>query len=106
FDALVCSGGDGTGRESAAGAVDGRIPLGHVPGGTGDLLAGNLRLPRDPAAAARVILAGRTATIDLGTVQRPDGTHYFAVCSGTGFDARLMARTGAAEKRRWPRAGD
>ncbi|PYO29087.1 MAG: hypothetical protein DMD73_03260 [Gemmatimonadetes bacterium] len=104
FDALVCYGGDGTAMEIAAGAVDGRIPLGLVPGGTGNLLAGNLRLPRDPAAAARVILAGRTATIDLGTVQRPDGTHYFAVCSGTGFDARLMARTGAAEKRRWKMA--
>ncbi|PYP57058.1 MAG: hypothetical protein DMD44_11005 [Gemmatimonadetes bacterium] len=104
FDALVCYGGDGTAMEIAAGAVDGGIPLGLVPGGTGNLLAGNLRLPRDAAAAAHVILAGQTAAIDLGTVERPDGTHYFAVCSGTGFDARLMARTGAAEKRRWKMA--
>lgn len=104
FDALVCYGGDGTAMEIAAGAADGGIPLGLVPGGTGNLLAGNLRLPRAAAAAARVILAGRTAAIDLGTVERPDGTHYFAVCSGTGFDARLMARTGAAEKRRWKMA--
>src|SRR5439155_1198664 len=84
--------------EIAAGAVKTGIPLGLVPGGTGNLLAGNLRLPRDPAAAARVILAGRTAAIDLGSVERADGTHYFAVCSGTGFDARLMAGTGAAER--------
>jgi YegS/Rv2252/BmrU family lipid kinase len=104
FDVLVCYGGDGTAMEIAAGAADGGIPLGLVPGGTGNLLAGNLRLPRGAAAAARVILAGRTAAIDLGTVERPDGTHYFAVCSGTGFDARLMARTGAAEKRRWKMA--
>jgi diacylglycerol kinase (ATP) len=104
FDALVCYGGDGTAMEIAAGSVDGGIPLGLVPGGTGNLLAGNLRLPRDAAAAARVILAGRTAAIDLGTVERADGLHYFAVCSGTGFDARLMARTGAAEKRRWKMA--
>jgi len=104
FDALVCYGGDGTAMEIAAGAVDGGIPLGLVPGGTGNLLAGNLRLPRDAAAAARVILAGRTAAIDLGTVERPDGMHYFAVCGGTGFDARLMARTGSAEKRRWKMA--
>ena len=104
FDALVCYGGDGTAMEIAAGAVDGGIPLGLVPGGTGNLLAGNLRLPRDAAAAARVILGGQTAAIDLGTVARPDGMHYFAVCSGTGFDARLMARTGAAEKRRWKMA--
>ena len=104
FDALVCYGGDGTAMEIAAGAVGSGIPLGLVPGGTGNLLAGNLRLPRRPAAAARVILGGRTAPIDLGAVERADGTHYFAVCSGTGFDARLMARTGSAEKRRWKMA--
>jgi diacylglycerol kinase (ATP) len=104
FDALVCYGGDGTAMEIAAGAVGSGIPLGLVPGGTGNLLAGNLRLPRRPAAAARVILAGQAASIDLGAVERSDGTHYFAVCSGTGFDARLMARTGSAEKRRWKMA--
>src|SRR5437764_1452735 len=104
FDTLVCYGGDGTAMEIAGGAVDGGIPLGLVPGGTGNLLAGNLRLPRDAVAAARVILAGRTAAIDLGTVERPDGTHYFAVCGGTGFDARLMARTRSAEERRWKMA--
>src|SRR5256885_10101328 len=90
--------------EIAAGAVGSGIPLGLVPGGTGNLLAGNLRLPRDPAAAARVILAGRTAALDLGSVERADGTHYFAVCGGTGFDAQLMADTAAAEQRRWEMA--
>jgi len=104
FDVLVCYGGDGTAMEIAAGAVGTGLPLGLVPGGTGNLLAGNLRLPRGAAAAARVILRGRAAPLDLGAVERPDGTHYFAVCSGTGFDARLMARTGAAEKRRWKMA--
>src|SRR6266536_423392 len=104
FDVLVCYGGDGTAMQIAAGAVGSGIPLGLVPGGTGNLLAGNLRLPRSPAAAARVILAGRAASIDLGAVERADATHYFAVCSGTGFDARLMAETRAPEKRRWKMA--
>ena len=85
----------------AAAAAGSGIPLGLVPGGTGNLLAGNLRLPRRPAAAARAILRGTALTIDLGAVERADGTHYFAVCSGAGFDARLMAATGAAAKRRW-----
>src|SRR3989454_7454675 len=61
FDALVCYGGDGTAMEIAAGAVGSGIPPGLVPGGTGDLLPGNLRLPRDPAAAAPVILNRPTA---------------------------------------------
>src|SRR5256884_2844821 len=92
--------------EIAAGAVGSGIPLGLVPGGTGNLLAGNLRLPRDPAAAARVILARRTAAIDLGSVERPDGTHYFAVCGGTGFDAQLMAGTAAAGEHPREKAAD
>ncbi|HYT70229.1 MAG TPA: diacylglycerol kinase family protein [Gemmatimonadales bacterium] len=103
-DVFVCYGGDGTAMQIAAGAVGSGIPLGLVPGGTGNLLAGNLRLPRRPTAAARVILTGTPLPIDLGVVERRDGTHYFAVCCGTGFDARLMAATGTAEKSRWKMA--
>src|SRR3989442_5625652 len=88
----------------AAGAVGSGIPLGLVPGGTGNLLAGNLRLPRSPAAAARAILKGKPLPIDLGTVDGADGPHYFAVCCGTGSDAALMAATGSDEKRRWKMA--
>ena len=104
FDVLVCYGGDGTAMQIAAGAVGSGIPLGLVPGGTGNLLAGNLRLPRRPAAAARAILKGTPLAIDLGAVQRADETHYFAVCCGTGFDAALMAATGSHEKWRWKMA--
>jgi diacylglycerol kinase (ATP) len=104
FDVFVCYGGDGTAMQIAAGAVGSGIPLGLVPGGTGNLLAGNLRLPRRPAAAARAILKGTPLAIDLGAVERADGTHYFAVCCGTGFDAALMAATGSSEKWRWKMA--
>jgi diacylglycerol kinase family enzyme len=34
-------------------------------------------------------------------VERDGVPHYFAVCSGAGFDARLMADTPGAAKRRW-----
>jgi diacylglycerol kinase family enzyme len=65
------------------------------------LLAGNLRLPRAPAAAARLLLHARPMPIDLGAVQREATLQYFAVCSGAGFDARLMADTQGPAKRRW-----
>jgi len=101
FDVLVSYGGDGTAMQIAAAIVGTGIPLGLVPGGTGNLLAGNLRLPRNAAKAARALLHARPHAIDLGVSERSDGTHYFAVASGAGFDAELMAATGAAAKQRW-----
>ena len=101
FDVVVSYGGDGTAMQIAAALVGTGIPLGLVPGGTGNILAGNLRLPRHPAKAARALLTARPHAIDLGASERADGTHYFAVASGTGFDAELMAATSAAAKQRW-----
>lgn len=104
FDVLVSHGGDGTAMQVAAGIVGTGTPLGLVPGGTGNILAGNLRLPRRPAAAARVLLTAVPRAIDVGMVERADGLHYFAVASGTGFDAQLMADTDLQAKRRWKMA--
>lgn len=103
FDVFVSHGGDGTAMQVAAGIVEsgGGIALGLVPGGTGNVLAGNLRLPRTTAGAARALLTARRQPIDLGVVERPDGPHYFAVGAGTGFDAQLMADTHLQAKRRW-----
>jgi diacylglycerol kinase (ATP) len=101
FDVLVSHGGDGTAMQVAAGIAGSGIALGLVPGGTGNVLAGNLRLPRTTARAARALLRARPEAIDLGIVERSDGAHYFAVGAGTGFDAQLMAGTGRQEKRRW-----
>jgi YegS/Rv2252/BmrU family lipid kinase len=101
FDVLVSHGGDGTAMQVAAGIAGTGTALGLVPGGTGNVLAGNLRLPRSTASAARALLKARSQPIDLGVVERADGPHYFAVAAGTGFDAQLMADTGLQEKRRW-----
>ena len=72
-----------------------------IPGGTGNLLAGNLRIPPSPARAARLLLSSRERRIDLGRMARPDGIHYFAVACGSGYDARVMAETPGPLKRRW-----
>jgi YegS/Rv2252/BmrU family lipid kinase len=101
FDALLSVGGDGTAMQVAAGLVGSGIPLGLVAGGTGNILARNLRLPIDPVRAARAILKGAPYAMDLGRVARSDGEHFFAVCAGTGYDAQIMAATDAMFKRRW-----
>lgn len=101
MDLIAVYGGDGTTMQAVGGIVGSGVPVALIPGGTGNLLAGNLRLPRKPADAARVAVCGVTRRIDLGRVVRPGGERYFAVSCGAGFDAELMAGTSGERKRRW-----
>lgn len=94
-------GGDGTTMQAAAALVGTDVSLGVIPGGTGNLLAGNLRIPAAPARAAQALVAARPRPFDLGRMERPDGLHYFAVACGAGYDARVMAGTLSEHKRRW-----
>ncbi|GAA2811556.1 diacylglycerol kinase [Kitasatospora sp. CM 4170] len=101
-DALVVVGGDGMinlGIQATAGTD---LPLGVVPAGTGNDHARAYGLPRDePEAAAEVIAAGHTRTVDLGRVTGPDGTaHWFGSVLASGFDSLVSDRT---NRLRWPR---
>lgn len=100
-DVVGVFGGDGTTMQAASALVGTEVALALIPGGTGNILAGNLRLPKSPARAAEIIAGGHARRLDLGCVERPDGLHYFAVAAGAGLDARIMAETDAARKRRW-----
>jgi len=101
MDVVAVFGGDGTTMQAAAALVGTEVGLGVIPGGTGNLLAGNLRIPASPERAARALVAGRPRPFDLGRMERPDGHHYFAVACGAGYDARVMAGTLSEHKRRW-----
>jgi YegS/Rv2252/BmrU family lipid kinase len=100
-DVVAVFGGDGTTMQAASALVGTEVALGLIPGGTGNLLAGNLRIPVAPARAAKVLTTGRARVLDLGRIERADGPHYFAVACGTGMDALVMGATPSAEKRRW-----
>lgn len=83
---VVAAGGDGTVRACAEGVLDSGVPLGIIPLGTGNLLARNLGVPRDPGAAVEVVLEGIERTIDIGSA---NGEPFVAV-AGMGLDARMM----------------
>ncbi|HEY5939584.1 MAG TPA: diacylglycerol kinase family protein [Gemmatimonadales bacterium] len=100
-DVVAVFGGDGTTMQAAAALVGTEVALGVIPGGTGNLLAGNLRIPASPARAARALVGARPRRYDLGRMERPGGVQYFAVACGAGYDARVMAGTLAEHKRRW-----
>ncbi|HEY2824288.1 MAG TPA: diacylglycerol kinase family protein [Gemmatimonadales bacterium] len=100
-DVVAVYGGDGTTMHAVSGLVGSDVTIGLIPGGTGNLLAGNLRVPRDPARAAQVIIKGNSRAIDLGRVEWDSTVRYFAVNCGAGFAGDLMRATTGEAKRRW-----
>lgn len=98
---VIAHGGDGTVMDVAAGLVGTGLPLGLLPGGTGNVLAGNLGISRSFVAAAETIAAGATRTIDLGRLTTGAGSRFFSVNCAAGFAAELMAGTEQQHKRRF-----
>jgi diacylglycerol kinase (ATP) len=98
YDIVVSVGGDGTNHEVVNGLLSARLPrppaLGLIPAGTANDLARCLRIPFEPQAAARVLLAGDRRRIDVGQVN----DRFYATISGVGFDAEV-----ARLVNHWPR---
>ncbi len=102
-DVVVVVGGDGAVLRVAGALADTKATLGIIPAGTGNLLAGNLGIPKHRAGATRTILGGETRRIDLGRVSVEGAKRDFAVACGVGFDAGVVRATGTREKLRWGR---
>lgn len=93
---LVC-GGDGT-VAACAGALAGtEVAMAVVPVGTGNLLARNLGIPLELAAALKVAFGPDEWVIDV--LQADD--RRFVVMAGLGFDAALIRDTDEKLKARF-----
>lgn len=98
FDLLVAVGGDGTVNEIVNGMLgDGPTArpapaLAVVPGGSTNVFARALGIPRDPVAATSQLVdalaRGRQRRIGLG---RADG-RWFTFAAGVGLDAEVVRR--------------
>ena len=89
FDVVLTLGGDGTAMEVAGALAWSGIPIGVLPGGTGNLLARALGVPMRVEKAVPALLGGTLKRIDLGVIQG----HRFAVAAGVGIDAAMVEET-------------
>jgi diacylglycerol kinase (ATP) len=100
-DVAVAVGGDGAVNQVAGALIGTNVALGIIPAGTGNLLAGNLRIPRRTDLAARNVISGTHRRIDVGRATVGGKSYDVAVACGIGFDADVMAATRNRSKRRW-----
>ena len=92
FDRIVAAGGDGTVSAVAHALQVTKLPIMIYPSGTGNLLALNLELPKDPKALAELALGGRVIRADLAELHFDDAPEPigFSLNAGVGFDADLI----------------
>jgi diacylglycerol kinase family enzyme len=95
FDAVIAFGGDGTVNEAAQTLVGTDVALGVLPGGSTNVLARSLGIPRDPVDAtafvAERLRSGSRRSVNVGDVSG----RYFLFSSGMGFDAEVVKRVEA-----------
>lgn len=103
--ALVVVGGDGMVNAALPLVAGTGTALGLIPAGTGNDTARFLGLPvRDPEAAARIVLGGRTAAFDLGRVQAQGRAepHWFSTVLACGLDSKVNERANRMRRPRGP----
>lgn len=106
FDTLFVCGGDGTLFQVIQGVAGSEAAIGIIPFGTGNVLAQNLRLPRDPVRAFEMLRRAETVDVPLGRIVTKSPGHaqdrvwYFSIAAGMGVHAALMnlAPTGSGKR--------
>jgi len=100
-DAVMVCGGDGSVFDVLQGVAGSETPIGILPFGTGNVLAKNLGLPRNPLAAARALLKADPISVPLGRITcgayaslpgavAAPKSWYFAMSAGIGGHASML----------------
>jgi diacylglycerol kinase (ATP) len=92
-DLIIAAGGDGTINEVIDGMLHSNVPLAILPGGTANVLARELNLPRHLTHAALQLASLKPCRIATG-VLKVDGTpsRSFVCMTGAGLDAEIVYR--------------
>lgn len=101
-DRVIVAGGDGLIMQALTAMLDtgDPLPISVIPIGTGNIVAGDLRIPRNFRWALR--LAFSEAAVhwwDVGQVS--DSGYFFALRASAGHDANTLAHVRHQAKARW-----
>jgi len=98
-DLVIASGGDGTVSGVVTGMVGSQKPMAILPGGTGNALARDLKIPLNLVDALKLLNnQNRVQTLD---VMETNGNDYFVLNVSIGISALTMRTTAREEKRRF-----
>ena len=97
-DVVVAVGGDGAVLQVVQVLAGTKVALGIIPLGTGNLLAGNLEIPKGIEEGVAVLVHGGRRRIDVGRLTVGGKRSLFAVACGVGFDAQVMKATSTSDK--------
>src|SRR5262245_8244093 len=95
---VMAWGGDGTINEVVSALAFGEVPLGIVPAGSGNGLAGEPAISRKPDQAIAAALRSESRLIDVGEL----AGRLFVNVAGVGIDAHVAYQFNAADN---PRRG-
>jgi YegS/Rv2252/BmrU family lipid kinase len=94
---VVAYGGDGTVMEVVNGLLGTSVPMGILPGGTGNVLSIEVGIPQTLAEAAKAIVSENNVVrqIDVGQCDAADWdeSRYFLLRIASGFDAQRINMT-------------
>ena len=97
-DLVVAVGGDGTVAETLTAMDRASTPVGIIAGGSTNIIALELGIPADPAAAAALLFGEhRVIEMDAATCNGETFLHM----AGAGFDSRIFDNTSRRQKQRF-----
>jgi YegS/Rv2252/BmrU family lipid kinase len=91
-DLIIAAGGDGTINEVANGMLHTNVPLAILPGGTANVLAREMRMPRRLEDAVARIRQFRPVRVAAGSLKTESEERIFLCMAGAGLDAEIVSR--------------
>jgi YegS/Rv2252/BmrU family lipid kinase len=98
-EVIICHGGDGTVNEVLPGVAGSEAKLAVWAGGTANVTARDLKMPRRLSRVADVIVHAKTKKISLGMATSDRGGRYFLMFAGIGLDASICRGVSPSLKR-------